>query len=260
MRGGIAVVNDRVHCLPARPPAWLPSEAVNAPPVFPLALFSGVLMRKSPSVLLPALSFLLFAACQSEPAKPQAPAAPAPAPVAPALAASASVDAGGADAAAKKSKLAPAPTDGLSLAERMERRKAGEAKLAAQLAADERNRLLAYDKGKLKLHTEVFSGIEKTRAAFDGAKSKADVEKLQKKLGKQITATGKKMQQIDPKGGNSNVVTDYDVMLNALSNDYPQALEASFDGDKKALEEQRAELDKRTKKITDGLRSLKGGK
>ena len=58
-------------------------------------------------------------------------------------------DGGASDAGPKKSKLAPAPTDGLSLAERMERRKASDAKLAAQLAADENKRLLDYDKTKV---------------------------------------------------------------------------------------------------------------
>ena len=56
------------------------------------------------------------------------------------------------------------------------------------------------------------------------------------------------------------MVTDYDVMLNSLANDYPQALSASFEGDKTALEEQRAELDKRTKKIEEWLALLKPGK
>ena len=204
-----------------------------------------------------ALSFCA-AACQSEPAKPtatvSAPAAPQePLPASiPAAAGDASTD-----AVVKKSKLAPAPTDGLSLAERMERRKAGEAKLAAQLASDEQKRLLAYDRTKLKLHTQLFAFIQKTRASYDGVKSKADVAKLQKKLEKPIVAAAKKIKQIDPKGGNSNVVTDYDVMLNALANDYPEALAASFDGDKAPLSEQRAELDKRTKKIQDWLRALK---
>ena len=73
-------------------------------------------------------------------------------------------------------------------------------------------------------------------------------------------ATGKKLQLIDLKGGNSNVVTDYDVMLNSLANDYPQGLIASFDGDKTALDEQRAELDKRTKKVEDWLALLAPGK
>jgi hypothetical protein len=146
------------------------------------------------------------------------------------------------------------------LAERIERRKADEAKLAAQLASDERRRLMAWDKTKLKLHTEVFGFIRKTRATYDGAKSKADVEKLQIKMEKSIVATGKKLQAIDPKGGNSNVVTDYDVMLNALANDYPQALSSSFDGVQAPLVEQRGELDKRTKKIDDWLRAVKAAK
>jgi hypothetical protein len=68
---------------------------------------------------------------------------------------------------------------------------------------------------------------------------------------------GKKMATIDPKGGNSNVTTDYDVMLNALANEYPEALIASLDADDKPLEEQKAELDKREKKIEGWLAELK---
>jgi len=204
--------------------------------------------------------FLLFAACSSEPAKaPPAPPAPPPA-APPAPAAAPAADSATADGGVKKSKLAPAPTDGLSLAERMERRKADEAKLAASLAADERKRLLAWDKGKIKLHNEVYAFIKKTRATYDAAKTKDAVDKLHQKLEKSIVATGKKLQKIDPKGGNSNVVTDYDVMLNALANDYPQALAASMDGMKDPLTEQRAELDKRSKKIEEWLVALKTGK
>ena len=86
------------------------------------------------------------------------------------------------------------------------------------------------------------------------------MEKIRAKQQKALEATGKKMATIDQKGGNSNVVTDYDVMLNALANDYPDALEASFDGDKKPLEEQTAELDKRQKKIVDWLAEVKAAK
>jgi ribosomal protein S17E len=207
------------------------------------------------------LSLTLVVACSKEAPKetPTPAPTPPPAPVAAPPAAPAG-DAGAGDAAPKKSKLAPAPTDGLSLAERMERRKASDAKLAAQLAADERQRLLDYDKTKVKLHQEVFAFIQATRKALDGAKNKAAVDKLQEKQSKAIVATGKKLQTIDPKGGNSNVVTDYDVMLNSLANDYPQALSASFEGDKAALEEQRAELDKRTKKVEEWIALLKPGK
>ena len=185
-------------------------------------------------------------ACSNEkpPAPPAAPAAPAPPPP---------------PAPPPAPKMVANP-DGLSLADRIAKRQAAEKKLATELAGEENKRLLAYDKGKLPLHKEVFAAIKKYRAAYDHAKTKEDVEKIRVKQQKALEATGKKMATIDPKGGNSNVVTDYDVMLNAIANDYPDALELSFAGDKKPLEEQTAELDKRSKKIEDWLAELKAAK
>jgi hypothetical protein len=185
-------------------------------------------------------------ACSNEtpPAPPAAPAAPTPPPP---------------PAPPPAPKMVANP-DGLSLADRIAKRQAAEKKLATELAGEEQKRLLTYDKGKLPLHKEVFAAIKKYRAAYDHAKTKEDVEKVRVKQQKALEATGKKMATIDPKGGNSNVVTDYDVMLNAIANDYPDALELSFAGDKKPLEEQTAELDKRTKKIEDWLAELKAAK
>ncbi|HVU50766.1 MAG TPA: hypothetical protein VHL80_08775 [Polyangia bacterium] len=171
------------------------------------------------------------------------------------------------DAGAAKPKMV-APSDGLSLAERIAKREAAEKKVAAELAQAEHDRLLTYDRGKLALHTQVFAFITKTRAAWDALEakvggggdkeaSKKSIEKLAGGQRASIVAMGKKMATIDPKGGNSNVTTDYDVMLNALANDYPEALVASLDGDKKGLDDQKAELDKRTKKITAWLAELK---
>ena len=213
-----------------------------------------------------ALTFMLVVAigtglsigCEKEPAKaPPPPAAPpAPAPVPPAAAAPA-VDA--ADNSPRKTKMV-APTDGLSLADRIAKRKADEKKLADENAAAEKKRLLAYDKGKLPIHQQVWAGIKKAREAYAKAKSKEDVEKIRTAQQKNIDATGKKMMTIDPKGGNSNVVTDYDVMLDALSNGYPEALATSFGGDKKPLEELTAEMDKRTKKVDSWLAEVKAAK
>jgi len=157
-----------------------------------------------------------------------------------------------------------ANNDGLSLADRVAKRQAAEAKVAAELATQEKQRLLKYDKTKLPLHKQVFAFILKTRAQYDkllkGGADKAKVDNLRISLQKPIVAMGKKMATIDPKGGNSNVTTDYDVMLNALANDYPEAIDASFDGDKQPLADQTAELDKRTKKIEDWLAEVKSAK
>jgi hypothetical protein len=214
-------------------------------------------MRAVSKLVLVAVVAMGFgaAACQQQAAAPPPPpAAPPPAPTPP-PAAPASADGGG----PKKTKMVANP-DGLSLADRIAKRQAEEKKLADQLAADEKKRLLAYDKGKMALHQQVFAAIKKFRGAYDKAKTKEDVDKIQAKQEKELVATGKKMATIDPKGGNSNVTTDYDVMLNALNNDYPTALAASFGGDKKALDEQNAELDKRTKKIEGWLAELKSAK
>jgi hypothetical protein len=187
-----------------------------------------------------------------EPAKPPAPTTP-PAPVASA-----------GDAGAPKPKMV-ANTDGLSLAERIAKRQAAEAKVAAELAAAEKERLLKYDRTRLPAHKQTFAFIVKTRAQYDavekkGDKAQGELDKLRDSLQKSIAAAAKKMATIDPKGGNSNVTTDYDVMLNALANDYPAAIADSFRGEQAALAEQRAELDKRTKKIEDWLAELKPGK
>jgi hypothetical protein len=191
--------------------------------------------------------------CSKEQAPPPAAAAP-PAPPPPPPTAAVVTDAG-----PPKPKMV-APTDGLSLADRIAKRQAEEKKLADQLAGEEKTRLLKYDKTKLPLHQQVFAAIKKARDAYAKAKSKDDVEKIRTGQQKTIDATGKKMVTIDPKGGNSNVVTDYDVMLDALSNGYPEALAASFEGDKKPLADLTAELDKRQKKIEDWLADVKAFK
>ncbi|HVR01832.1 MAG TPA: hypothetical protein VMT47_06855 [Polyangia bacterium] len=174
------------------------------------------------------------------------------------------------DAGASKPKMIANP-DGLSLAERIAKREAAEKKVAADLAVAEHDRLVKYDRGKLPLHVQTFTFITKTRGQYDAlekklaaeadkTKAKVEVEKLAASLRPGIVAAGKKMATIDPKGGNSNVTTDYDVMLNALANDYPDALIASIDGAKQALGEQKAELDKREKKITAWIGELKAKK
>jgi hypothetical protein len=207
-------------------------------------------------------------ACEKETPKPAAPPAAEPVkpPPPPAEAAAPAGDAG----VKAKTKMVANP-DGLSLADRIAKRQADEKKLAAELATAEKDRLLKYDKTKLPLHQQVYAFIKKTKGQYDALeaktatatdkeKAKADVEKLAGSLRAPIEAMGKKMATIDPKGGNSNVTTDYDVMLNALANDYPAAMVASIDGAKQALGEQKADFAKRSKKIEDWLAELKAAK
>ena len=70
---------------------------------------------------------------------------------------------------------------------------------------------------------------------------------------------GKKMETIDPEGRQLNVTTDYDVMLNAPRTTYPVALDASpSTATGRALEDLKADFDKRVVKITRVARRAQG--
>jgi hypothetical protein len=217
-------------------------------------------MSRKISALTSKLAPLVFAlaaaavACDKEaPPPPPPPVKPTPPP---------------ATAAAPPRPKMVANPDGLSLADRVAKRQAAEKALGDKLAAEENERLLKADRAKLPVHVQVFAFITKTRAQYDALEAKlagaADKEKVKAEVAKlagglraSIVAMGKRMATIDPKGGNSNVTTDYDVMLNALANDYPVALAASLDGDARGLEEQKADFDKRAVKVTSWLAQLK---
>lgn len=147
-------------------------------------------------------------------------------------------------------------------------KKEADAKLAAELAAEEQARLLKFDKSKLPKHLALFAFEKKTRKALDDAAEKLQgkpdardqLAKLVASQRKAIEAQAKILRAMDPQGGNSNIATDHDVSLNSLANDYPEAIVASFQGDAKPLAAARAELDKREKKISSWLAEVKSAK
>jgi hypothetical protein len=194
----------------------------------------------------------LFVVCSSActtrepPPPPPADAAPAPAP---------------ADASAKGDAR-------LSMMERhaiWKAKKEADAKLAAELAAQEQARLIKFDRARAAKHAALLAFVKKTRAQLDAAATKlrgkptasAEIEKLQAAQRKAITAQAKMLAALDPKGGNSNITTDHDMNLNFLANEYPAAIVASFGGDEKPLAAVRAEMDKRQQKIESWLAQIK---
>jgi len=146
-------------------------------------------------------------------------------------------------------------------------KKDADEKLAAQNAADERARLMKFDKGKLPKHLALFAFEKKTRQALDQAVEKLNgkldgadqLKKLATSQRKAIEGQAQGLRAMDPKGGSSNIGTDHDVVLNLLANDYPEAIVAFFQGQTKPLAEVRAEMDKREKKIGDWLEEVKSG-
>jgi hypothetical protein len=205
------------------------------------------------SLVLTFSAMVLAAACKDETPPAKAPTAP---PTAPTVAAAPTVDAGhSADAH-------------LGMMEKYaiwKAKKEADEKLAVQLAAEEKARLLKFDKGKLQKHLTLLAFEEKTRAALDAAAEKLNgkidaadqLKKVAASQRKGIEAQAAALRAMDPKGGSSNIGTDHDVALNLLANDYPEAILAFFEGNTKPLAEVRAEMDKREKKISAWLEEVK---
>jgi hypothetical protein len=145
-------------------------------------------------------------------------------------------------------------------------KKEADAKLAADLAAQEEARLLKFDRARLPQHRALLAFVKKSRAELDAAAARgkaggrAQIEKVAAGQRKRIEAQGKLVEKLDPRGGNSNITNDHDQSLQILANDYPAALVSSLAGDEKPLTDARAELDKRQRKIESWLAKLKPGK
>jgi hypothetical protein len=206
--------------------------------------------------LVPLLGLSVLLACGAEtpppPVQKQPSAAPVPVDARPPR------DGGGADAR-------------LGMMERhalWKAKKEADAKLAAELAAEEQARLMKFDRARLPQHMALLAFVKKARAQLDAAAAKArgkpggraQIEKVVASQRKGIEAQGKALQKLDPKGGNSNITTDHDMSLQLLANDYPAALVGALSGDEKPLADARAELDKRQQKIASWLAEVKKAK
>jgi hypothetical protein len=214
---------------------------------------------KRTALLLVASATMLAAACK-EPAPAPAPKAPPPPIAAKPAPPATPVDAGAASDARK-----------LTMMERhaiWKAKKEADEKLAAELAAAEKARLIKFDKSKMSKHLAMFAFEKKTRETLDKAATKLNgkldaadqLKKLASSQQKAISAQINGLRAMDPRGGNSNIGTDHDVVLNLLANDYPAAIVSFFQGQTKPLAEIRAELDKREKKISSWLDEVKKSK
>ena len=100
-------------------------------------------------------------------------------------------------------------------------KKEADAKLAAELAAQEEARLLKFDRARLPQHRALLAFVKKARAELDAAAARgkgkpggrAQIEKVVAAQRKRIEAQGKILHKLDPKGGNSNITNDHDQSL-----------------------------------------------
>ena len=121
------------------------------------------------------------------------------------------------------------------------------------MAAEEHERQLQYDQGRLKQHRAVVKLLVAARGRYDRAKSKAAVLSVQKRLPPVVEEVQRRIKQIDRWGNNSPLLVDYDAYLKALSESYPAARIEMLDGHPAALDTIRGQLNEVTKRINAWL-------
>ena len=121
------------------------------------------------------------------------------------------------------------------------------------LAFEERERKLHYDRDRMKDHRAVLKILIGTRARYERARSEAAVTAIKARLPGTVEAVRRRIDRIDHWRVNSNLLADYDAMLNALAEAYPAARIKFIEGDRAPLEALRAELDRRQKAIDEWL-------
>jgi hypothetical protein len=121
------------------------------------------------------------------------------------------------------------------------------------MAAEERERQLGYDRRKLAQHQAVVRLLGDVRASYDRAKTEAAVARARSGMPALIKDVRSRVTAIDRWGVNSRLLKDYDALIVALAEAYPEARIAALRGDARALEELRADLDRRMREITDWL-------
>ena len=122
------------------------------------------------------------------------------------------------------------------------------------LAFEERERKLHYDRDRMKDHRAVLKLLIGTRARYDRARSAAAVIAIKARVPETAEAVRRRVDRIDHWRVNSNLLADYDVMLNALAEAYPAARIKFIEGDRAPLLAVRAELDRRQKAIDQWLK------
>jgi hypothetical protein len=110
------------------------------------------------------------------------------------------------------------------------------------LEAEERERKLGYDRRKLEQHRALLALLRGARARYERAPNEREVLSIRASMRALADDARRRIADIDHWGVNSNLLTDYAAMLDALAEPYAKAKLASLRGESAALEAQRADF------------------
>jgi len=123
----------------------------------------------------------------------------------------------------------------------------------AHMVREEQERKLHYDRNRIREHRAVVRRLVAARRRYDRAHTPAAVVTAQARMAETAADARRRMTAIDHWGVNSNLLGDYEAILEILMNEYPAALVAALHGDTRELTKLRELLDEHDKKVAAWL-------
>ena len=127
------------------------------------------------------------------------------------------------------------------------------AQWSEHLREEERERKQMFDRGHAAEHRKVIAALEKVRASYDAANSKAELGKAEARFRAALPGLKKQVAAIDPDRQSSNLLADYDALLESLSGPYPSARRAALNGDDAAARALATDVERRLEKAREWL-------
>lgn len=127
------------------------------------------------------------------------------------------------------------------------------AQWSEHLREEERERKLKFDSAHADEHRVVIAALEKAQKRFDGAKSKAELKDAEARFRAALPALKKQVTAIDPDRQSSNLLADYDALLESLAGPYPAARLTAFEDDESAARRLATDFERRVEKVKGAL-------
>ena len=149
--------------------------------------------------------------------------------------------------------LGPSTVNAAPLPEDPDAGKLAEAQWREHLAYEERERVLNFDRRKLKEHHALFRRIKAVRARVTGARTLSAVAKVQSELPQQVEQLQSGIKQVDPWGVTSRLLPDYQALVSLLQGPLAEAKAEALRGHPEALSAANASFNERLEHMEELL-------
>jgi hypothetical protein len=128
-----------------------------------------------------------------------------------------------------------------------------EAQWREHLREEERERKMLFDRRRLPQHRAVLAFLQATQARYDRANTPTALLGAERTFAQARPTEQQRLDKLDRWGNSSNLLADYDALLQIFASAYPEARRQALAGSPSPLDAVRQDVGARLKKITEWL-------